>query len=409
MKNIEALFRKSNWRAENGLPRRVVFCQRCVISNQRPMSTVEFRNQNKTKDTINIDANGICDACRYAESKASIDWDSRNEQLLRILEKYRKTDGSYDCIVPSSGGKDSSFTAHILKTKYDMNPLTVTWRPNMFTDVGRRNFESLCDVGGIDNLLFSPNGALHRSLTRLAFQNLCHPFQPFIHGQKVIGPKIADKFDIPLVIYGENQAEYGNRITDNNSFLMTNNFFTAEDSKSLFFGGCSLSDILKETNFKYKDFSAYTPLSSSEVTKKNIKMLYLGYFEKWDPQNCYYYSAKNTGFMPADFRSDGTFSRYTEIDDKIVPFHFYTTLIKFGIGRATYDACQEIRNGKISREDGVALVGKYDQEFPVSFFPDFLEYLDLSESSFVKIINEFRTPHIWEKKSGEWALRKNVE
>lgn len=289
-----------------------------------------------------------------------------------------------------------------------MNPLTVTWAPNMYTDAGFKNLQSLVSIGGIDNLLFSPNGRLHRLLTKLAFKNLGHPFQPFIHGQKIIGPRIAKNFKIPLVVYGENQAEYGNSIDENFKFNMNENFFTIDNPKDMLFGGVKVEKIIEEFDFKYSDFSAYLPLTPDEVAANNTSMIYLGYFERWDPQECYYYAVENSGFEAASERSDGTYSKYTEIDDKIVPFHFYTTFIKYGIGRATYDAAQEIRNKKITRQEGVQLVKRYDGEFPKTFFRDFLEYIDISEDLFHSTLDEFRSPHLWDKSQGEWKLRHAV-
>ncbi|QWD00750.1 N-acetyl sugar amidotransferase [Polynucleobacter paneuropaeus] len=392
-----------------GLPNKVKFCKKCVISNQRPSSTVEFQNNNLKKETIHLDNDGICDACRYNEIKGNTNWGDREKMLFEILKEYRSKDGSYDCIVPSSGGKDSSFTAHLLKYKYGMNPLTVTWAPNMFTEAGWKNMQGLINVGGLDNLLYSPNGQLHRLLTKLAFINLGHPFQPFIHGQKIIGPRIAKNFKIPLIVYGENQAEYGNSLNENFKFNMDEKFFTTEDPMEMILGGVKVKDIIERYNFSYNDFTAYIPLNSAEVKTNNTSMIYLGYFERWDPQECYYYSTENTGFQAASERSDGTYSKYTEIDDKIVPFHFYMTLIKFGIGRATYDASQEIRNGKITREEGVLLVNKYDQEFPKTYFKDFLEYINLSESEFHEVVDKFRSPHLWKKDGNQWILRHTVK
>ena len=391
-----------------GLPSEVRFCNVCVISNQRPSSTVEFRNLDLKKNTISIDSNGVCDACKYNEQKKSTDWELREKQFLNLLERYRKNDGSYDCIVPSSGGKDSSFTAHKLKNKYGMNPLTVTWAPAMFTEIGRKNFENLGRVGEIDNILYTPKERVHSLLTRNAFLNLGHPFQPFIHGQKIIGPRIAAQMGIPLVVYGENQAEYGNAIGENDDFEMNQDFFTSENPTDLLLGGVSIKQYIDEFGFKLSDFSAYFPMTKSESLKSETKMVYLGYFERWDPQECYYYAAQNTGFSAAPERSDGTYSKYTEIDDKIVPFHFYTTYIKFGIGRATYDACQEIRNGKINREEGVALVRKFDGEYPETYFNDFLQYADLTEEEFERKIESLRSPHLWNKHSNSWELRNPV-
>ena len=392
-----------------GLPENVDFCKLCVISNQRPSSTVEFKNSDgKNKSGIIIGDNGICDACSYNQKKSNIDWSDREKQLFKFLEQYRKNNGEYDCIVPSSGGKDSSFTAHILKKKYKMNPLAVTWAPNMWTEVGFENFNNLSRVGGIDSILITPNGNLHKYLTRISFLNLGHPFQPFIHGQKIIGPKIAKKLNIPLVVYGENQAEYGNKLEDNLTHYMNNQFFSVEDNfdfKDIKFGGKSIKNIIEEKKFNFNDFSSYLPLRKKEVLDSKIQMIFLGYFEKWDPQECFYYASENTGFRPAKERSEGTYSKYTEIDDKIVPMHFYTTYIKFGIGRASYDAAQEIRNNKITRDEGVNLVKKFDHEFPSRSIKDFLDYIEISENEFFQKIDDLRSPHLWKKKGDEWILK----
>jgi N-acetyl sugar amidotransferase len=392
-----------------GLPEEVKFCKKCVISNQRPNSTVEMKNVNKIKTTIQIDNKGICSACNFNKNKTKkIDWRSREEKLFKLLEPYRSNNGEYDVLVPSSGGKDSSFTAHILKHKYGMNPLTITWAPNMFTRAGWNNFNNLSRVGGIDNLLYTPNGELHSHLTKLAFENIGHPFQPFVHGQKIIGPKIASNFGIKLVMYGENQAEYGNPIDQNKDPFMDLSFFSIEDPLKIMFGGSTIKNILKESNFQFSDFTPYIPPKKKEIVEKEIKVSYLGYFEKWDPQECFYYSVDNTGFEPAYERSIGTYSRYTEIDDKIVPFHFYLTFIKFGIGRATYDASQEIRNSKITRDEGIKLVEKFDHEFPERYFNEFVKYISITEEKFWETINKFRSPHLWKKVSGVWKLRHNV-
>ena len=138
-------------------------------------------------------------------------------------------------------------------------------------------------------------------------------------------------------------------------------------------------------------------------------MLYLGYFEKWDPQENYYYACENTGFKPANQRSEGTYSKYTEIDDKMVPIHFYTTFIKFGIGRATYDASQEIRNNKITREEGINLVRKFYGEFQSRSIYDFLEYINITSEKFYETIDSFRSAHLWEKIKKNWKLKFQIK
>ena len=392
-----------------GLPEVVRFCKLCVISNQRPSSTVEFTHKlSDNKKTISFDEDGICDACQFNIQKQTvIDWDQREKDLGTLLEKHRNKKG-YNVVVPGSGGKDSAYTSHILKYKYGMNPLTVTWAPHLYTQVGWENFQNWIHVGGLNNILFTPNGKLHRFLTRQAFLNLLHPFQPFIVGQRLIGPLIAEKFGIDLVMYGENQAEYGNSISENKDPKMDKGFFTTEDPSSIVLGGLSIKEIIQQTNFTINDFSPYLPISRESQSQKSLEVHYLGYYLKWDPQECYYYAVENTGFNSNDQRTEGSYSKYSSIDDKIDPFHYFTTLIKFGLGRASYDASQEIRNHKITRDEGVELVNKLDTEFPNRYFKEFLDYISISEVEFFSTIDKFRPEHLWENRNGVWILRNRV-
>jgi tRNA(Ile)-lysidine synthase TilS/MesJ len=136
---------------------------------------------------------------------------------------------------------------------------------------------------------------------------------------------------------------------------------------------------------------------------------YLGYYLKWDPQECFYYAVENTGFKPNPNRTEGTYSKYSSIDDKIDPFHYYTTYIKFGLGRASYDAAQEVRNEKITREEAVSLVKQFDSEFPKKYFAEFLNYIDTSESEFINTVDKNRSPHLWNQDSnGKWSIKHAV-
>lgn len=340
----------------------------------------------------------------------NIYWQEREAQLINLCNKYRSTNGSYDCIVPGSGGKDGGFTAHLLKYKYNMNPLTVTWAPHVYTEIGWKNFQRWIEVGGFDNVLVTPNGKAHRLMAKLAFENLCHPFQPFIIGQKIVGPRAAIQNNIPLVFYGENQAEYGNNIKDNEKPLMNNEFFTDElTPDNLVIGGVTGRDLINKYGLSESDLSLYMPLDKSLVKSKKIEMHYLGYYIKWDPQENYYYCVENTGFSANEERTEGSYSKYSGIDDKMDTLHYFTSYIKFGLGRATYDAAQEIRNGKITREEGVALVHKYDAEIPSKYFTEMMEYLNLSEDEFWNVIDSFRPKHLWTKKDNSWVLKNPVK
>jgi N-acetyl sugar amidotransferase len=392
-----------------GLPAEVLFCKRCVISNQRPASTIEFRHTSASKKvTMNIDSEGICDACRHAEHKASIDWKKREDELLRLLDKHRRNDGQYDCIVPGSGGKDSAYQSHVLKYKYGMHPLTVTWPPILYTDYGYKNFRNWINVGGFDNVSFNQNGKVMRLLTRLGIENLFHPFQTFILGQKNLAPKLAVHFGIPLIFYGENEAEYGNPLADNASSLRDKSYFAAQNQDEMYLGGVSIKELAEKHGVDKADLRAFLPAEPEDLARSNIEVHYLGYYLKWTPQEVYYYAVENTGFQARPFRTQGTYSKYNSIDDKIDDLHYYTTFIKFGIGRATYDASQEIRNKHLTREEGVALVKRFDGEFPDRYFNEVMDYIGMKPEHFHELADKARSPHLWEKAGDKWNLRHAV-
>ena len=315
-----------------------------------------IKNLNDEKKGIQFDDKGICEACNYSNTKKKINWEERESKLIKLLDKHRKNNGEYDCIIPGSGGKDSAYASHLLKYKYGMNPLTVTWAPHLYTQIGWENFTNWIHDGGLDNILFTPNGKLHRLLTKLAFENLLHPFQPFIIGQKLIGPQTALKYNVPLIFYGENQAEYGNALEENENPEMDMSFFSNEKIEDIRLSTLTIKEIIDKYNFRLNDFNPYLPPKKKDLKKLNIQQRFLGYYLRWDPQECFYYASKNTGFKPNTERTEGSYSKYSSIDDKIDPFHYYCTFIKFGIGRATYDSSQEVRNEKITREEAVHLI-----------------------------------------------------
>lgn len=389
-----------------GLPLKIQFCKKCTMNNQRPSSTVEFKNKaGEKKRPISFDEGGVCEACRYAEKKkVEIDWQQRELELKELCDRFRRNDGRYDVVVPGSGGKDSVQAAHVLKYKYNMNPILVTWPPALYTGIGRRNFNSWLD-GGFANYTYQQNRKVHRVLTRLAFETLCHPFQPFILGQKNLAPRMSVLLDIPLVIFGENEAEYGNAIEDNEKPTRDHKYYSAENSiKDLYLGGVSAKDLMSDYGFTLADLEAYFPTDPYKLEEVGTEVHYLGYYMKWHPQETYYFSIENSKFMPNDHRTEGSFSKYSSLDDKIDWLHYHTTMTKFGIGRATYDAAQEIRNGDITREEGISLVKRFDGEFPRQYISDCCEYMDISEQRYHDVIEEFRTPHLWHKENGQWVL-----
>ena len=392
------------------LPEEVKFCKLCVMSNQRPTSVPEFkhlRNRDGAK-YMNVDEEGVCDACKVASTKNSINWEEREDELKSLLSKYRRNDGHYDCLVPGSGGKDSAYQAHILKYKYGMHPLTCTWPPILYTDYGYRNFLNWLNVGGFDNITYRPNGKVMKLLTNLSIKNLLHPFQTFILGQKNMAPKLAAKHGIKLVFYGENEAEYGNPIADNSSSLRDKSYHTMENLDKIYLGGIPIGKIVSDYNVDLVDLMTFLPPPADEFVKNDIQIHYLGYYLRWIPQEAYYYAVEHMNFEARPFRTQGTYSKYNSIDDKIDDLHYYTTYIKYGIGRASYDASQEIRNKHISREEGIALVKRFDGEFPDKYCEEVLNYIGMDLNEFKEICDEFRSPHLWKKENNEWKLKHTV-
>jgi len=383
---------KKNTQERYKLPTDVRYCVKCTISNQRPRVT--------------FDEQGVCSACNYAEyKKKQVDWKQRENELKILLDKHRKNDGSYDVIVPCSGGKDAAYIAHELKTKYGMNPLTVTWAPHLYTDIGFKNLHEMSRVGDLANILMTPPGKVHRLLTRLSFEILGDPFQPFIYGQSNYPMHISIQHKVPLIMYGENgEVEYGGDMK--NAFVPTRNYKT--DHKVHYFSGLGPEDLLKY-GLSEKDIKVYLPPSNEDLDKQDTEIHFYGYYKKWIPQENYYYCVQNTGFSANPVRSEGTYSKYASLDDKTDGFHYYLSFIKFGIGRCTSDTAHEIRDGHLTREEGIALVKKFDGEFPAKYFNAFLEYCGISEEYFWEVIDSWRSDHLWKKdENGKWVLKHAI-
>ncbi len=409
-----------------GLPDDVRFCRMCVLSNQRPASAVEYRHDRNTKKvTVPIGEDGICDACRIHKMKhGTIDWDKRETELMALCDKYRRRDGHYDCVVPGSGGKDSVYAAHMLKYKFGMNPLTVTWAPHIYTPWGWENFQSWIH-SGFDNYLFTPNGLVHRLVTRISLETLFHPLQPFIIGQKLFAPRLAAKLAIPLVFWGEPEAEDGNPIAEFGTAQQDSKYFATENRDDIILSGVSMCDLKAHFGLTENDLEPYCPVDPGILADAGVTVHYMGYYVRWHPQSNYYYATEHSGFKAAPERTAGTYGKYSGIDDKIDDFHYYTTFIKFGIGRATYDAAHEVRNQDVTREEAVDLVRRYDGEFPGRFADECFRYLSINEKHypvaskmfehpimdrdyFEMLTDHFRSPHLWKKTQNGWILRDAV-
>jgi N-acetyl sugar amidotransferase len=371
------------------LPRTVRFCTLCTVSNQRPR--------------IAFDENGVCSACNFAAFKREkIDWSERERELVELCDRFRRNDGEFDVIVPCSGGKDGSFVAHQLKHRYGMNPLTVTWAPLSPTEIGRRNLDAFIR-SGFDNILGTPNGSTTRKLTRLAFQEIGDPFQPFIYGQTNFPMHISVKHNLPLIMYGENgEVEYGGDMK--NAFRPTREI---TDHDKHYFSGLP-PEFWTEHGISAADLKPFMAPPFEALKSNGTEIHFFGYYKFWDPQENFYYCREHTGFQPNSEHSEGTYSKYASLDDRIDGFHYYLAYIKFGIGRTTSDAAHEIRDNKITREEGVALVRRYDGEFPQKYYHEFLDYCGITDDEFHAVIDAWRSDHLWRKVGNGWELKRPI-
>ncbi len=393
-----------------GLPEVVEHCSNCLMTNQKPHSVNETTNKaGSDKKGMTIHEDGLCDACHYSKKKDDgIDWEEREAMLLKTLEQFRRNDGRYDCIVSGSGGKDSMTVAYLLKYRYRMNPLTVTYAPLLYSDVGWRNMQNWINVGGFDNVLFSPNGKVSGILAREAFFNLYHPIQPFKFGLKQFAVKMALRFGIDLVMYGEPWTEYGSSTLNAVDGPAFDASFYINDATDLYIAGLHTDVLKSKYGFSDNDLAPYVPLTSGAIKGRKITIETLGWYVRWDPQNAYYCAVDNCGFESDTQRTDGTYGKYSSIDDKFESLHYYCHYIKFGIGRTRFDASQEIRNGHITRKEAIALAQKYEGEFPARFHKDCLDFMGITEDEFTRRTDEARSPHLWKKVDGQWRLWQDL-
>jgi len=354
-------------------PETVQMCKRCVMTNQRPR--------------IVFDEEGVCSACRYAErKKTEIDWAERERELRELLNM--NVAGAYDVIVPSSGGKDSSFVASTLRDTYGQHVLCARWAPFMTTEIGERNWQALIHAG-FDTVTGQPNGLLHRKLARLALEFVGDPFVPFIFGQLCYPLHVAVQNDVRLVFFGENgETLYGGDTAAENKPC-----WGSADWERVYMKGAGVDRIvqigLDLGAIEPDEVKRVSPFYRLPEIDNPPEFHWTSYYLPWFPQENFYIAAEKTGFEPNEERSQGTYSRYASIDDKMDNVHYFFGYLKFGIGRCTSDAAHEIRDGELTREEGLSLVAKYDGEYPSRHLSECLDYLDMDKEQFGRVVERF--------------------
>jgi N-acetyl sugar amidotransferase len=342
----------------------------------------------ETKPDLFIDAEGVCAACRAYENRAEVDWDSRRAELVGILERHRSAGASnYDCIVPVSGGKDS--TTQVLRLlELGFNPLCVTATTDHLSDVGRRNIENI-KQHGVDYVEVSVNPVVRRRINRLALTEVGDISWPEHVTIFTIPVRVAVQFGIPLIIWGENsQNEYGGPASAQEDNTLTRRWL--EEFGGLL--GLRVSDLVGQEGIEQRHLIQYTYPTDEELQRVGVTGLFLGHYLPWDGYQNALYAGAN-GFEAYPKSVEGSIVSYENIDNHQVGIHDYFKFLKFAFGRATDHACLHLRRGRITREDALRVVREHDGTFPWTYLgmplADVLEPLEMSVDEFVRVCDRF--------------------
>lgn len=388
---MESRMKQNNWdhfKLNEG--EKIFACKSCLTLSTRPR--------------VEYDEHGVCNACRWAkEKKTTVDWKKRWKELEEICNKYRCTDGTkFDVLVPCSGGKDGSYVAWVLKNKLNMHPLCVTLKPQTQTEIGRKNLENFIN-SGFDHILVSPNPKIYQRMAKKGFIEQGRPKMPFVIGISLFTMKVAVAFGIPFIMYGEEgEEEYGGRTTQVGKYKITRDYLV-----EYYYSGHPPEEYLNE--FTKDEIKWWLMPTQEELDKLELFPTHWSHYENWDPEVHYKIAREHCGLSEREEPSTGTFTTYSQLDDKLQDLHAYMMYIKFGFGRAWSDACLEIRAGRMTREEGLEMINKYDGLFPYEYLHDYLDYFEMTEDEFWDTIDSFRSPDIWEKVDGVWELKFEIE
>lgn len=369
----------------------LTYCRRCVMPD--------------TKPDLHLDDEGVCNACRSFERRKEVDWGQRHEELERLLERYRRPNGdNWDCIVPVSGGKDSTYQV-VRMLQYGLNPLCVTSTTCDLTPIGRANIENLKRLG-VDYIEVSPNPRVRAKLNRIGLMQVGDISWPEHVGIFTIPVRAAVQFNVPLIVWGENsQNEYGGPAAAAEGNVLTRRWL--EEFGGLL--GLRVSDLIGQEGIEARHLINYTYPTDEELARVGVTGLFLGHYLPWDGLANTLIASAN-GFKVYDRVVEGSMVNYENLDNHQTGIHDYFKFLKFGFGRATDLACLHIRRGRLTRQDGLDAVRRLDGLFPAEYLgkslDDILRPLDLTVDEFVRICDRFTNRKIF-RRDADGALVKD--
>lgn len=353
------------------------FCSSCVMPD--------------TKPDLHFDENGVCDACRSAQRKHSeINWQEREEAFQQLIQKFKNPSAAYDCVIPVSGGKDSTHQV-LIALDYGLKPLCVSFEPTYPTELGKRNLENLGRLG-VDVIQFRKNPHVYNRMCQIGFKTVGDHDWPNHVGIFTVPIRIAVQYKIPLIIWGENsQLEYGGPLKSTESNLLNRRWL--EEFGGLL--GYRVSDMVSE-GISQRDLAPYIYPNESELADAGITSVFLGYYFKWDAKEQLKRIVDNGFEVKSDGPVEGTYTNYENLDCAFPGIHDYLKFVKFGFGRATDHACTDIRNGRLSRDEGIDLVSSYDGKYPYVALEIFLKYMNLEKKEFDEIVDSFTNKKLFQ-------------
>lgn len=358
----------------------IKYCKRCVMPD--------------TKPDLYLDEEGVCNACRSYENRQEIDWDSRHQELVHVLDKYRSKDGSHwDCIVPVSGGKDSTYQV-VRMLQLGMNPLCVTATTCDLSEIGRRNIENIKRLG-VDYVEFSPNPLIRRKLNRIGLTQVGDISWPEHSGIFTIPVRAAVQYGVPLIVWGENsQNEYGGPAAASENNVLNRRWL--EEFGGLL--GLRVSDLIGFEGIEKKHLIPYTYPTDEELQRVGVTGIFLGYYLPWDGYSNALLS-QAYGFTTLQTTVEGSIVNYENLDNHQTGIHDYFKFLKFGFSRGSDIASLHIRRGRITREDGIEIVRRHDGKFPWTYLgkplEKILDPLEMTVDEFVKICDSFTNKKIF--------------